>query len=109
MRAGKLRHIVNVESLQGSTPDGHGNTFQAWTAVYSNVPASFKALSGKEVFTDSQTESQSFFQINIRFLPSITSAMRFTRNGRKFAIMNIQNVDERDIELVFQCREIFAE
>jgi SPP1 family predicted phage head-tail adaptor len=105
MRAGDLRHQVDIEQLAGSTADGMGNTFQAWEALYAGVPAEVKPLTSQERWTADKAQAITTHRVRMRWLDGITTAMRVKFGSRVLTINGIVNTDERNIELVLDCKE----
>jgi SPP1 family predicted phage head-tail adaptor len=106
MRGGQLRHIVDIEYKAVGADDGYGNLRDVWTVLYANVPAMVKAAGANETWVGDEIQSQGAFQINTRYLDGINSSMRFKFKGRTFNILSISNMLERNIELMFQCKEV---
>jgi SPP1 family predicted phage head-tail adaptor len=105
MRAGTLRHIVSIQARDTAQESVYGSQGTTWTEVYGNVPVAITPLTGKEreiamaIFPDSQ------FEIDMRYLPGLTVSHRIVYGTRIFDILNIDNIDERNRELVLTCKE----
>lgn len=105
MRAGTLRHIVSIQARATTQESTYGSQDVDWSDVYSNVPVAITPLSGREreialaIYPDSQ------FEIDMRYLPGITAALRVLYGTRIFEILGINNVDERNRELILTCKE----
>ena len=108
MKAGKLRHLIDIEYRSGDVPDGFGNTLQSWEKLYQDVPAEFKSTPSAETFTAGEVQSQAAFIIATRFLPGIDSSNRILFSGRYFNILGVDNIQELGRELQFQVKEIVA-
>lgn len=93
MKAGALRHLVELDDpVEDRTP-----------VVFS--PA--------QVFADIQPAPPSAFDelkvthlVRIRYHEQVTFNTRLTHRGRRLYVRGIQNVGERNRELVLQCEEV---
>lgn len=105
MRAGRLRHIVSIESVSVSQ-DSYGSPTKTWTTLYRNVSASIEPLSGKDLFAAQQVNPEISTKIRMRYLSGITSAHRVKYGARVFEIASPPiNFQERNIELQLMCVE----
>lgn len=105
IRAGELRHMVDVEQKSGSTTDGMGNSYQTWAALYPDVPCSVRPISGRERWSADKTQAVTTHEVRMRFLDGITSGMRLKFGARYLNVNSVLNVGELDIELVLECTE----
>lgn len=106
MRAGKLRHYVNVEHKVTTGPtDTRGHTVAEWQTLYADVPAEVVTLSGREVELARQITASADHRITIRYHSGITEEMRFALGDRVFNIVWINNVDQRNRTLETLCTE----
>lgn len=85
MRAGNLRHKINIEALT-TTTDAYGGDVTTWSATLANLPASYEPLNGKEFFAADRINSKTVARFRIRYVAGITSAMRVNYGGRLFNI-----------------------
>lgn len=113
MDAGKLRHRIELQSLE-TTKDTFGAdtaTGQVWT-TYATVWAEVKPLTGTERYGAQQVQASMSHQIRLRWREGVlaTHRARWRRKGadRTFDILAPINVDERDRELVLLCAEATA-
>lgn len=105
MRAGKLRHRVDVETFTSSTGD-RGQEQGSWGALYSNVFASIETLNGREREQAQQLIAEADTKVVLRYHSGISTEDRITFNNRIFNIGHINNIDQRNIELVLTCTEV---
>ena len=110
MRAGALRHVVQLVSL-AAQQDSFGGPITADATVFATVRASIEAMSGKELYAAQQMSSQVTHRVTVRWLPGVTSSMDvwFTSGSpaltRQFQVMSILNPDELNKLLVMLCIE----
>ncbi len=109
MKAGTLRHIVDIEYRAGDTSDGYGNTTASWQKLWQNIPAEVKSTITPETYVGGEVQSQKLVTITTRYLSGIDDSMRLLFDGRYFNISSINNVEERDIELIFTTKEVIAQ
>ena len=107
MRAGTLRHIVNIEQPVAGAADSYGNTRSTWTAVASNLRASISPVKSREVFAGDKVQTLATHSIVIRYTSGITAKMRVVFGSRTFNIQSIINDDERNIMLTLVTDEVF--
>lgn len=105
MRAGSLRHRIDIETLT-NTPDEFGGEAGAWSAFASNVPASYEPLTGKEFFAAKQENSQVQARFRIRYQAGIVPAMRVNFGGRLFNIESVIDPRGGNRELQLMAVEI---
>jgi SPP1 family predicted phage head-tail adaptor len=108
MRAGKLRHIIDIEYRCGDTDDGYGNPIQSWEKLYQDIPAEIKANPATETVVGAEVQSQMTYTVNTRYLPDVNSTQRIIFDGRIFNISGVDDVLERHIELIITCKEVIA-
>lgn len=104
MRAGKLRHLVTIQSRTEGT-----NSFNEPRPVwkdFATVYASIEPLSGREFFAAQQAQSDITHRVRMRYVAGVTAKHRIVFGDRVFDIAAPpRNVDERNIELELQCVE----
>ncbi len=109
MRAGLLRQRVKTEQ---STPveDRSGQMIDDWSEFPTGTDglrwASVVPSGGSEQSVGGAMEFVATFTVTTRYRKGFTSGMRFIYNGRALHIDSIENTDERNEELIFECREV---
>ncbi len=91
MRAGRMRHLVDIEANTGTQDPATGEIIAAWSPFARNQPAEIRALSGREVMAAQQEAGAVDTQINMRLLHGVTSAMRI-RHPASGTIYDIKTV-----------------
>lgn len=107
MRAGKLRHKINIER-PGTAEDSTGATVASpYTVFLNNIWADVSPapMSGREQVAGQQTKNPITHEVRVRYRAGITSAMRVVFDGRYFNIMAIVDKEERNVELTLMCEE----
>ncbi len=102
MQAGKLRHRLTVEDYT-ETVDSYGEmrkTYSTTTTVWGSVVP----LSGRELVQAQQVQSEATTRIRIRYT-SLGPTTRIGFGTRKFDIVHVGNVEERNAEVVLLCKE----
>ena|SRR6266567_9224716 len=103
--AGRLRHKIDiVQPTQAQ--DSTGGTDVSNDTVFATVRASVEAISGTEQYGEQAFISRTTYQIVIRYLPGVTSAMQVHWQGRQFQIESVANPDGRSKLLILLCVEI---
>jgi hypothetical protein len=87
MNPGMLRHLVQLDG-----PPASGTTYTPL-----NPPTWWCAVQ----------ESTGQTTIVGRYHPGITTGTRVHHKGRTYHVETIANRDDRDLELVLRCREVF--
>lgn len=84
--------------------DGQGGVTRSWEAV-APVWAKLEPVSAESVERAAQRGLIDTHRVTIRFRSDITTGMRLTRAGRRFAIRTLQDPDESGRYLVCLCVE----
>lgn len=87
IRPGDLRERVTVQIASGAT-NALGETTFTWsdsTAVWASV----EGLSARELLLAGQQQTEVSHRVRLRFLPGLTSQMRFAWRGRTLEIISL--------------------
>lgn len=84
MKAGRLRHRVDIEEQQYSQDPVTGEVTTTWVPVWWGVPAAIEPLSAREFIAAQAVQSQVTARIVIRFREGLTPTMRIVHNGRVY-------------------------
>ena len=108
MRAGKLRHLVQIERAT-ETRDAVGGVTQSWAKLDKRW-ADVKPLAGREFFEAAAINSGLTHQVRIRFFAGITNKDRIAIENpagttRYLNIGSVINADERNREQILMCKE----
>jgi len=104
MRAGELRHQVWLKSPTHPS-DGKGGKTTTWGTT-TVCWGAFKPTRGRE-WIESGLENSEITEIfRMRYFNGITPDMRIYIGSRKFEIVSVINVDERNRELELVLKEL---
>ena len=106
MRAGKLRHLVTLQSPAGSR-DSVGQRTTTWSDV-DDVMCRIVPLKGDERTIDPQRQTSTTHRIEMRYgseIASISGEWRIKYGSRFFMIDGIRNVEEKGREMHLTCTE----
>lgn len=106
---GRLRHMIRLENPGDPVPDGDGGYTQTWTGLTSAyIPASIEpATASKLERTVAATvASQITHLIHMRYVAGVTTKTRVVFGARTFNINGVENVLERNVELILSCQEV---
>jgi SPP1 family predicted phage head-tail adaptor len=105
MRAGKLRHKIDIEE-QVTTQDDYGQATTTWSAILEDISAEILPLRGKEFFSGEKFNGEITHKIRIRYRSGINSKHRVKFGSRYFYLKTPPiNWEERNIFLEFMCEE----
>ncbi len=100
IRAGDLDQLISIEQEQ-TTKGSSGGRQTLWTVLDQDIPAQVLHLSGTERRQTSKGgeahPARTLFRI--RWQEGIDEHMRIVYMGKAYAIVHINNVDERDVVL----------
>lgn len=102
MRAGRLRHRVDIELDE--TPEGDVPT---WTGKYAeDVPCFVQDVRGDKVFRGQQVESHITTVVEMRWDPALSNRLhRLNFGGRLLNIEYKQDQDGRERDMLVFCTE----
>lgn len=107
MRAGPLRTPIAIERLEARKVSGKAADAEEWVAVHQliwSAPENRAPLN--EQYTPAGAAPAAAVAFRVRGpLDPIDTTMRVRRGNRVFDIVAIQNIEERDVELVLVCKE----
>jgi SPP1 family predicted phage head-tail adaptor len=104
MRAGRLRHRVDIETV-GTTYDDYGDLSDSWTTLAS-VWASISPISGREETIASELTGVVTHSILVRYRSGISEQNRIIFDSRVFQIESVRNWNERNIFLEILAKEV---
>jgi SPP1 family predicted phage head-tail adaptor len=98
MRAGRLRHRIDVFAPAGSQ-DSYGEPSAAESPVAASVPARVEVLSGSELFEAQQIHSATTHRVTMRWRAGLTTQNWFRWDGAQLNLLSL-TPDERRTEIV---------
>ena len=90
-----MRHRVVIQTVT-QTPDGAGGFTENWTTA-ATVWASIQPANGRERWVAGQMETHVTHRIECRYNSAITTAMRILWGARVFDVVEVLNIEERNI------------
>ena len=105
MRTGSLRHKIEFIAIT-EVQDEFGGTTAGETTIFYAM-AEIRPISGGERFMSNQIFAEATSQIKCRYVAAITPKHKIKFGTRTFDIIDVQNKDERNIELFIIAKEIF--
>lgn len=108
MRAGKLRHIIDIEQRSDSQ-DASGQQVNTWTVFADDVYANVRPLRGEEQRAGDADRNPLTHEIEIRFLSGVLPKMRVNFEGRYFNIVAVRDTEERQKQMFLDCQEGLAD
>lgn len=108
MRAGRLRHRVTLQTVAGTSIVGDGNPSPTPTTIASDIPASIEPADASNV--ERQFAGVAQFPISsivrVRYRADVTPNSQFVFGSRILRVRGMQNVGERNRELLLACEEL---
>lgn len=102
MRAGRLRHRIEIQAL--SEKYDAGKTTQSWSTV-DTVWGAIDHVAGREQHRGYKVQPETEYIVTIRYYEGLTSEHRLKWGSHVFDIVTIQNVAFKDRELLIECTE----
>lgn len=104
MKAGKLRHLVEIQQLV-EVPNEYGELEETYVK-YADAYAEIRPLLGRENFAEKQLTSEQTHKIKMRFIPGVTASMRVIHGTKIYELIGYPvNWEERNIFLTFNAEE----
>lgn len=100
----KYRNRVAFQKKE-KVKDAEGNTVTEWVNQFT-VQAAIKGLRGKEYIDAGAQAVKISTRIYIRYRPGVTHDMRIKFGERIFDIVNVNNIEERNIEYEILANEV---
>ena len=105
MQAGKLRHKIELQSVDRSTLDDYGQSVDTLT-TYATVWGSIAPLTGRKVEIAQQVNAEATHEVIIRYRDDVKADDYILFGSRKFAIVSNLNIDERNRTIEILCKEV---
>jgi SPP1 family predicted phage head-tail adaptor len=107
MRAGKLRHRVEIMADTVTLAAGNNEPTYSAPSAAATVWASVEPTAGNERLTAARTNADTTHRVELRYWSGLTAKHWFRFDGtRRLEILSIINPEERNINLVCECREV---
>ena len=82
MKAGDLRHRIDIEGRQSSQDQSTGETTFTWVKLWEDVPAAIEPVSVREFVAARAAQSEIVARITIRYREGLDASMRIVHNGK---------------------------
>ena len=112
MRAGKLRHRLQIQSRVAGSPQRSATGAAATTfSELCTVWGSLEPLSGKRLESAQATWPQAVVEVRIRYRAEVLAAdteatpLRVVFGGRYYPVGKVLNIEERNRELRLLCTQ----
>jgi SPP1 family predicted phage head-tail adaptor len=106
MNAGELRHIIEIQAI-GTTRGAAGEVVDTWTTeTNGTVWASIEPMSGRELYNAKQINAEITHKVKLWYYQGLTPAKRILFGTRVFNILEVMNVEERNIEHLVYAKEM---
>lgn len=86
MRAGKLRHYIDIEQRVITQDPVTGAAVESHTTKYDLVPADFHFLSGREFLSAQQVRSEVRARVTVRSGLNLEATDRIVHQGKRYNI-----------------------
>ena len=103
MNSGDLRHRVELQQRVKSR-NAVGEETYSWL-TYATVWAAVEPLTGRELYEAQQISAEVTVRVRVRYLKSVSVEHRVLFDSRGFNVNFVQNIEERNRELVLLCKE----
>lgn len=108
MRAGRLRHLVQLLEPVNPTPTEGGSITPPSWQKRADVWAAIEPIKGTERLAEGKVLADVTHEIRMRRFAGITPAWRVEFKGRRFELLDVRRPDEREIEVVMMAKEVVA-
>lgn len=102
MEAGRRRHRI-VLQRKAKTTGEFGGPVWTWSDV-ATLPASIEQMPGREMMKSQAVFEEPVYRFGINYHPGITTGMRIVYAGRYHDIMHVDNIDERNRNMVITAK-----
>lgn len=82
IKAGLLRHRVDIQERQRTQDADTGETTDTWVDLYTSVPAAIEPISVREFIASKAAQSEIVARITIRYRAGLDATMRIVHNGK---------------------------
>lgn len=89
LKAGRLRHRVDIQARQDVQDPNTGDVTPAWVTVWPNVPAAIEPLSAREFIAAQAVQSQVVARITMRYRQGLDASMRILHKSTVYNIAGL--------------------
>jgi SPP1 family predicted phage head-tail adaptor len=84
IKAGQLRHRIDIEERTASQDATTGETTYTWVLLHKNVPAAIEPLSVREFVAARAGQSEITVRVVIRYREGLDASMRIIHNSKVY-------------------------
>ena len=106
MRAGGLNKQISIYALASTQSTVSGEILNSYTTWLDNVWAGYERLSGSEEYIGEERQLVETARFKIRYSTGINQTKRIVYNSRNYEILDVENVGDRNKELLITARYI---
>lgn len=104
MRAGKLRHRLDIQEDRGTSQDSYGQHVANWVTLWTRW-AEVRPMEATEVLESGQFKTERKHIVRMRYLADLNTRHRFKFGSRYLDITGIRDPHERNREMLVDCTE----
>lgn len=109
MKAGKLRHRIEIQSPVTALNGSGGHDVSSWLPIPGGqVWADIQPLSAREVYNNGVIGQSCSHEITIRYLVGVSTKCRIVHEGRIFQVTGVKLDEQFNVELRLSCEEILV-
>jgi len=97
------RHKIDILSPP-SGQDDYGEPLVIWSTYKSRIWASKQPILGNEYFAALTTSTRVEVKFNTGYINDVSRKMRIKHNNDIYEILDVINVDSRNMELLYYCK-----
>lgn len=106
MRAGGLNKRISIYTLASTQSTVSGEMLNTYTTWLDNVWAGYERLSGSEEYIGEERQLIETARFRIRYSTGVDHKKRIVYNSRQYEIVDVENVGDRNKELLITARYI---
>ena len=104
MRAGKLRHRVEIQEAADTSDSHGGGRVGTWNTIAIRW-GSVEPLQGRELFEARQVEARVTTRVKMRHYSGLTPKHRLSFDSDNYNITAVLNPDSRNVEVEVLCEK----
>jgi SPP1 family predicted phage head-tail adaptor len=106
MRSGALNKQIVIETLGTTQSTASGEILKSWSTTTETVWADFERIDGGEQYMGEERQLVENARFRVRYSSTITQTNRISYNSKYWEIMDVENVGDRNKELIITARSI---
>jgi len=106
MQAGRLRHLVTLQSPLRTQSIEDGELVESWVDEIEDYPAEVLELKGREYINSRELHAEVDVKVNMRYYPGLKPTWRIVFGDRLFQIKHVIDHQGRRRDLSLMCLEV---